>query len=36
MYFEVARDPVVAALNTLAGFGEQAATGEFYVLHLGI
>ena len=30
------RDAIVADLERLAEFGRQAATGEFYILHLGI
>lgn len=33
---EVERDWVVQMLTTLAYYGEQAATGEFFILHLGI
>jgi hypothetical protein len=30
------RDALVHMFTTLAGFGEQAATGRFFVLHIGI
>lgn len=32
----VERDPTVETLRALAAFGEQAASGEFFILHLGI
>ncbi len=35
-YLEVERTWLVDTLRMLADFGEQAATGEFFVLHLGI
>jgi hypothetical protein len=35
-WLEVDRDRVVQHLTTLAHFGEQAATGRFFILHLGI
>ena len=33
---EVDRDWLLQALTTLADFGKQAATGKFFILHLGI
>lgn len=33
---EVDRDWLVQTLTTLADFGRQAATGKFFLLHLGI
>ena len=30
------RNKIVADLERLTEFGRQAATGEFYILHLGI
>lgn len=33
---EVDRDWLISQLTMLAQFGELAATGEFYILHLGI
>lgn len=35
-YLDVDRDELVRILTTLAAFGKQAATGTFFVLHLGI
>ncbi len=34
--FTVRRDTVVTAFLTIAGFADKAASGRFYVLHLGI
>ena len=33
---EVERDSLVQQLTTLAQFGAQAATGKFFILHLGV
>ncbi|HEY4384359.1 MAG TPA: hypothetical protein VGN34_07800 [Ktedonobacteraceae bacterium] len=33
---EVDRDSLVQQLTILARFGAQAATGKFFILHLGI
>lgn len=35
-YFKTNRDLLVRDLETLAGWGEKAATGEFFILHLGV
>lgn len=35
-HLEIDRDRLVRTLTTLAWFGEQTATGEFFILHLGI
>lgn len=35
-HFKISRDPLVRHLETLAEWGEQAATGEFFILHLGV
>jgi hypothetical protein len=35
-YPEIERDGLVLALTTLAQFGQQAATREFFILHTGI
>lgn len=35
-YLTVERDWLVQTLTTLAFFGERSATGEFFLLHLGI
>jgi len=35
-WLEVDRESFVEHLTTLAHFGEQAATGKFFILHLGI
>ena len=34
--FQTRRDPLVAQLTTLAEYGELAATGDWFVLHIGI
>ncbi len=33
---EINRTWLVETLNILANFGEQATSGEFFILHLGI
>ncbi|GCF07604.1 hypothetical protein [Dictyobacter arantiisoli] len=33
---EIDRDRLIQQLTTLAQFGKQAATGDFFILHLGI
>jgi hypothetical protein len=33
---EVNRDECIEALTTLAGFGEQTATGKYFIMHLGV
>lgn len=35
-YVEIDRDELVRVLTLLAQFGEQAATGEFFIFHVGI
>jgi len=35
-YLEVDRDKLIEKLKMLAAFGEQAASGAFYILHCGI
>ena len=35
-HFKTNRDPFVQRLKTLADWGEKAATGAFFILHLGI
>lgn len=35
-HLDIDRDWLVEMLTTLAWFGEQAKTGEFFILHLGI
>ncbi|EFH83320.1 hypothetical protein [Ktedonobacter racemifer] len=33
---DINRDELISICTTFAGFGEQAATGEFFILHEGI
>lgn len=35
-YLDVEREWLIQSLTTLAQFGQQAATGKFFILHLGI